>query len=82
MSEILQMIVWTFCRQIYSSTVSPTAKDVVIVLDRSGSMATLHGSKTLLQTAIDAVSAVLDTLSVNDRVSQFPLTPYGEKKLI
>lgn len=52
----------------YISAVSPVPRDIVIVIDRSGSMATLHGNRSLLQITIDAVTNFLDTLNENDRV--------------
>lgn len=57
-----------FYRKVYISAVSPVPKDIVIVIDRSGSMARLHGNRSLLQITIDAVTSLLDTLNENDRV--------------
>ncbi|XP_062576808.1 inter-alpha-trypsin inhibitor heavy chain H5-like, partial [Saccostrea cucullata] len=54
--------------QLYASTLSPVEKDLVIVIDRSGSLADVHGTKTLLQITIEAVTFVLETLTANDRI--------------
>ncbi|XP_062570793.1 voltage-dependent calcium channel subunit alpha-2/delta-3-like [Saccostrea cucullata] len=54
--------------QLFASTLSPVEKDLVIVIDRSGSMAAVHGTKTLLQITIEAVTFVLETLTANDRI--------------
>ena len=50
-------------------TASPDPKDVVIVIDRSGSMNAGSGSQTLMEIAIAAAITVLETLNPNDRVS-------------
>jgi Mg-chelatase subunit ChlD len=48
---------------------TPEAKDVVIVIDTSGSMGNLYGSQTLISIAKEAANTVIDTLNPNDRVS-------------
>ena len=47
---------------------TPNPKDLVLVLDRSGSMSSFHGDKQLMQIAKEAAATVLDTLNPNDRV--------------
>ncbi|OPL20619.1 hypothetical protein AM593_10657, partial [Mytilus galloprovincialis] len=54
-------------RPFYVSTATPVQKDVVVVIDKSGSMRNLHDSKTLLQIAKEAAISVLETLNPNDR---------------
>ena len=50
-------------------TATPEPKDVVIVIDRSGSMSNLHNGRTLMTIAKEAASTLVDTLNPNDRVS-------------
>ena len=57
-----------FFRKAYVSAVSPAGKDIVVVIDRSGSMARVHGDRSLLQITIEAVTKFLDTLTEKDRV--------------
>ena len=57
-----------FFRKSYVSAVSPAGKDIVVVIDRSGSMARVHGDRSLLQITIEAVTKFLDTLTEKDRV--------------
>lgn len=52
----------------YVQGIAPEGKDVVIILDRSGSMENKHGTKTLMDIAIDAASTVMDSLNSKDRV--------------
>jgi len=47
-------------------TASPVNKNLVIIIDRSGSM-----SGTRMKLAIDAALTVLDTLSPQDNVSDY-----------
>ncbi|XP_063407199.1 VWFA and cache domain-containing protein 1-like [Mytilus trossulus] len=54
-------------RPFYVSTATPVQKDVVVVIDKSGSMSSRHNSKTLLQIAKEAAISVLETLNPNDR---------------
>ncbi|KAJ8315327.1 hypothetical protein KUTeg_007477 [Tegillarca granosa] len=54
-------------RPFYVSTATPVEKDVVVVIDRSGSMGDYHDSRSLLQIAKEAAISVLDTLNPNDR---------------
>lgn len=43
-------------------------KDLVVVIDTSGSMSSLHETRTLIQIAKQAAISVIQTLSPNDRV--------------
>ncbi|XP_048587905.1 VWFA and cache domain-containing protein 1 [Nematostella vectensis] len=54
----------------YVDAAAPKPKNVVLVVDSSGSMAEKHtaNGKTWLQMAIDAAKAVLDTLNPRDKV--------------
>ena len=47
---------------------SPQAKDMVVIIDTSGSMTATHDGRTLMQIAIDAATTVINTLGPNDRV--------------
>ena len=49
---------------------SPQPKDLVVVVDTSGSMMAIHQGRSLMQIAIEAASTVVDTLGPNDRVSR------------
>ncbi|XP_013420890.1 VWFA and cache domain-containing protein 1 [Lingula anatina] len=55
-------------RSFYASAVSPVPKDVVLVLDTSDSMRTLHNGKTLMELAKQAARTVLDSLGPNDQI--------------
>ena len=57
------------CRPWYVETVSPEPKDVVIVVDKSGSMA-----NGLLDIAKEAAKTVLGTMNPKDRVSYSDFT--------
>nr|XP_006815782.1 PREDICTED: VWFA and cache domain-containing protein 1-like [Saccoglossus kowalevskii] len=52
----------------YVEAATPEPKNVVIVIDTSGSMANLHSGKSLINIAIDAAITVLDTMNPNDKV--------------
>ncbi|XP_077995824.1 VWFA and cache domain-containing protein 1-like [Glandiceps talaboti] len=52
----------------YVEAVSPEPKNLVVVIDKSGSMGDKHGGKTFMEIAIDAALTVLDTLNPSDRV--------------
>ena len=52
----------------YPPAATPSYKDVVIVIDVSGSMGTSAGSTTRMALAIQAANTVLATLNPNDRV--------------
>ena len=56
-------------RPFYIETVTPIPKDIVLVVDRSGSMGEVVGGETLMDIAIGAARTVVNTLSINDRVS-------------
>ena len=56
------------CCQWYVLAATPKAKDVVLVIDSSGSMGSTNSGSTLMDIAIDAAKVVLATLSPNDRV--------------
>ena len=56
-------------RPFYVHTATPSPKDVVIIIDKSGSMGHTHEGQTLMQIAKNAGISVLETLSPNDRVS-------------
>ena len=55
-------------RPFYIETVTPIPKDIVLVVDRSGSMGEVVGGETLMDIAIGAARTVVNTLSINDRV--------------
>ncbi len=55
-------------------TYTPVPKDVVIVLDKSGSMSSMHDGLHLMDIAKEAAYTVLDTLNPNDRVSTHGIT--------
>ena len=52
-------------------TASSEPKDVVIILDKSGSMNDNHDGQTLMDIAKAAAITVLETLNPNDRVWGF-----------
>lgn len=57
----------------YVETASPTPKDIVIVIDKSGSMEfeyNMHAGRYLMAIAKEAAKTVLDTLNPKDRVSK------------
>ena len=56
-------------RPFYVAVASPQPKDLVVVIDTSGSMSNTHHGRTLMEIAIEAASTVVDTLGPNDRVS-------------
>ena len=57
-------VVFLYSRSWYVETASPVKKNLVIIIDRSGSM-----SGTRMKLAIDAALTVLDTLSPQDNVN-------------
>ncbi|KAI0239289.1 Voltage-dependent calcium channel subunit alpha-2/delta-3 [Lamellibrachia satsuma] len=57
-------------RPFYVEVASPQPKDLVVVVDTSGSMRTTHKGRSLMEIAINAASTVVDTLGPNDRVSR------------
>ena len=52
----------------YVETSTPEPKDVVIVIDHSGSMNDVHDTRSLMDIAKDAALTVLNTMNPNDRV--------------
>lgn len=65
-SNILSDVVFLYSRSWYVETASPVKKNLVIIIDRSGSM-----FGTRMKLAIDAALTVLDTLSPQDNVSNY-----------
>lgn len=59
-------VVFLYSRSWYVETASPVNKNLVIIIDRSGSM-----SGKRMKLAIDAALTVLDTLSPQDNVSNY-----------
>jgi len=57
-----------FPRPFYVAAATPASKDVIVIIDRSGSMTNTHHGKTLLQIAKEAATSVVETLNPNDRV--------------
>lgn len=53
----------------YALGATPKKKDVVLIVDVSGSMGIAFGSQSRLQVAQEAANVVLDTLNPDDRVS-------------
>ena len=53
----------------YVEGIAPEPKDIVLIIDKSGSMADIIGNKTLIQIAVSAAESVLNSLNPNDRVS-------------
>ncbi|KAI0210265.1 VWFA and cache domain-containing protein 1 [Lamellibrachia satsuma] len=54
-------------RPFYVGVASPQPKDLVVVIDTSGSMRSTHKGRSLMQIAIEAATTVVDTLGPNDR---------------
>ncbi len=54
-------------------TATPSAKDVVVVIDKSGSMSTrdYRVGQSLMTIVKNAATSVIETLNPNDRVSIF-----------
>ena len=58
------------CSPFYVTTATPDPKDVVLILDTSGSMTFQTASgQTRINVAKEAAKTVINTLSPNDRVS-------------
>ena len=57
-------------RPFYVETATPKPKDVVLVIDQSGSMAEIIPGSSLQKMAVAraAIKSVIDTLNPNDRV--------------
>ena len=53
----------------YVEGIAPEPKDIVLIIDKSGSMADIIGNKTLIQIAVSAAESVLNSLNPNDKVS-------------
>ncbi len=50
-------------------TATPEPKDVIIVIDKSGSMGHIYQGKSLMTLAKEAATTLVETLNPNDRVS-------------
>ncbi|KAI0214694.1 hypothetical protein LSAT2_000185 [Lamellibrachia satsuma] len=61
----------------YVDVSSPQPKDLVVVVDTSGSMRITHQGRSLMQIAIEAASTVVDTLGPNDRVGVVSFSATG-----
>ena len=53
----------------YVEGIAPEPKDIVLMIDKSGSMEETIGDKTLIEIAISAAESVLNSLNFKDRVS-------------
>jgi len=69
LSEVYSVTRHVRCRPFYVEMASPQPKDLVVVVDTSGSMSSYHYRRTLIAIAIEAASTVVDTLGPNDRGS-------------
>ena len=56
------------CRPWYVAAAVPEPRDIVIVIDQSGSMSNRVGSKSRMNLAKEAAKIVLDTLNPHDNV--------------
>ncbi len=56
----------------YVEGIAPEPKDIVLIIDKSGSMGDIVGNKTLIQIAVSSAESVLNSLNFNDRVSYLP----------
>jgi Mg-chelatase subunit ChlD len=52
----------------YVEAATPESKDVVVVIDTSGSMSNSYSSRVLMDIAKEAANTVITTLNPNDRV--------------
>lgn len=66
------------------SSATPVEKDIVIIIDTSGSMSATHNGLSLMQIAHQAAISVLQTLNPNDRVciENMPLSKSVLSKLL
>ena len=55
----------------YVEGIAPEPKDIVLIIDKSGSMEETIGDKTLIEIAISAAESVLNSLNFKDRVSLY-----------
>ena len=53
----------------YVEGIAPEPKDIVLIIDKSGSMEDIIGNKTLIEIAVSSAVSVLNSLNSNDRVS-------------
>jgi hypothetical protein len=53
----------------YVEGIAPEPKDIVLIIDKSGSMENIIGNKTLIEIAATSAVSVLNSLNFNDRVS-------------
>ena len=53
----------------YVEGIAPEPKDIVLVIDKSGSMEDVVGDKTLIEIAVSSAESVLNSLNFKDRVS-------------
>ena len=59
---------YNISRPWYVETSTSQLKDLVIIIDQSGSMSDNHRGKSLMHIARKAVTTVINTLNPNDRV--------------
>lgn len=70
-SKEVAAVLSLLCRPFYVEAVTPRPKDIVVIVDKSGSMGTAyHNGRTLMQIAKEAAQTVIDTAGPDDRVSQ------------
>ncbi|CAB4014943.1 Hypothetical predicted protein [Paramuricea clavata] len=51
----------------YVEGIAPEPKDIVLIIDKSGSMEDIIGNKTLIEIAVSSAVSVLNSLNSNDR---------------
>lgn len=65
----------------YVEGIAPQPKDIVLIIDKSGSMEDIFGHKTLFEIAITSAESVLNSLNFNDRVSDVNSSKHRLSKL-